>query len=42
MAREVRIGCAQTRPLATFGEAIVEARRIARDAVAAGAEAAPW
>ena len=38
MAREVRIGCAQTRPLATFDEAIEEARRIAGDAVAAGAE----
>ena len=38
MAREVRIGCVQTRPLATFDEAIEEARRIAGDAVAAGAE----
>jgi len=38
MAREVRIGCAQTRPLATFDEAVEEARRIAGDAVAAGAE----
>ena len=38
MAREVRIGCVQTRPLATFDEAIDEARRLASDAVAAGAE----
>ena len=38
MAREVRIGCLQTRPLATFDEAIAEARRLAGDAVAAGAE----
>ena len=38
MAREVRIGCVQTRPLATFDEAIEEARRLAGDAVAAGAE----
>ena len=38
MAREVRIGCAQTRPLATFDEAIEEACRLAGDAVAAGAE----
>ena len=38
MAREVRIGCVQSRPLATFDEAIAEARRIASDAVAAGAE----
>ena len=38
MAREVRIGCVQTRPLATFDEAIDEARRLAGDAVAAGAE----
>ena len=38
MAREVRIGCVQTRPLATFDEAIEEARRIAAGAVAAGAE----
>ena len=38
MAREVRIGCVQTRPLATFDEAIAEARRLAGDAVAAGAE----
>ena len=38
MPREVRIGCAQTRPLATFDEAIGEALRIAGDAVAAGAE----
>ena len=38
MAREVRIGCVQTRPLATFDEAIEEARRIAGDAIAAGAE----
>ena len=36
--REVRIGCVQTRPLATFDEAIEEARRLAGDAVAAGAE----
>ena len=38
MTREVRIGCVQTRPLATFDEAIEEARRLAGDAVAAGAE----
>ncbi len=38
MAREVRIGCVQSRPLATFDEAIKEARRIAGGAVAAGAE----
>lgn len=38
MAREVRIGCVQSRPLATFDEAIEEARRIAGDAVADGAE----
>ena len=38
MAREVRIGCVQSRPLATFDEAIEEARRIAGGAVAAGAE----
>ena len=38
MAREVRIGCVQTRPLATFDEAIEEARRLAAGAVAAGAE----
>ena len=38
MPREVRIGCVQTRPLATFDEAIEEARRLAGDAVAAGAE----
>ena len=38
MTREVRIGCAQTRPLATFDEAIEEARRLAGDAVAAGAD----
>ena len=38
MIREVRIGCVQTRPLATFDEAIEEARRLAGDAVAAGAE----
>ena len=38
MAREVRIGCVQTRPLATFDEAIEEARRLAGDAVTAGAE----
>ena len=38
MTREVRIGCVQTRPLATFDEAIDEARRLAGDAVAAGAE----
>ncbi len=36
--REVRIGCVQTRPLATFDEAIEEARRLAGGAVAAGAE----
>jgi predicted amidohydrolase len=38
VTREVRIGCLQTRPLATFDEAIAEARRLAGDAVAAGAE----
>ena len=38
MPSEVRIGCVQSRPLATFDEAIEEARRIAGDAVAAGAE----
>ena len=38
MTQEVRIGCVQTRPLATFDEAIEEARRLAGDAVAAGAE----
>ena len=38
MARQVRIGCVQTRPLATFDEAIEEARRLAGEAVAAGAE----
>ena len=38
MTREVRIGCAQTRPLATFDEAIEEALRLAGDAVVAGAE----
>ena len=38
MARQVRIGCVQTRPLATFDEAIKEARRLAGEAVAAGAE----
>ena len=38
MAREVRIGCVQTRPLATFDEAIEEARGLAAGAVAAGAE----
>ena len=38
MAREVRIGCVQTRPLATFDEAIHEARALALGAVAAGAE----
>ena len=38
MAREVRIGCVQTRPLATFDEAIDEARVLAGAAVAAGAE----
>ena len=36
--REVRIGCVQTRPLATFDEAVDEARRLASDAVASGAE----
>ncbi len=36
--REVRIGCVQTRPLATFEEAAGEALRLAGDAVAAGAE----
>ena len=38
MTREVRIGCVQSRPLATFDEAIGEARRLAGNAVAAGAE----
>ena len=38
MAREVRIGCVQSRPLATFDEAIAEALRLSGDAVAAGAE----
>ena len=38
MKREVRIGCVQTRPLATFDEAIEEARRLAGEAVGAGAE----
>ena len=38
MTREVRIGCVQTRPLATFDEAIEETRRLAGEAVAAGAE----
>ena len=38
MAREVRIGCVQTRPLATFDEAIEEARGLAAGAAAAGAE----
>ena len=38
MAREVRIGCVQTRPLATFDEAIEEARVLAAGAAAAGAE----
>ena len=38
MTREVRIGCLQTRPLATFDEAIEEARGLAAGAVAAGAE----
>lgn len=38
MTREVRIGCVQTRPLATFGEAIDEALRFSRRAAAAGAE----
>ena len=38
MAREVRIGCVQTRPLATFDEAIEEALRLSGGAVDAGAE----
>ena len=38
MTRKIRIGCVQSRPLATFDEAIEEARRLAGDAVAAGAE----
>ena len=38
MTREVRIGCVQSRPLATFDEAVDEARRLAGGAVAAGAE----
>ena len=36
--REVRIGCVQTRPLATFDEAAEEALRLAGEAAAAGAE----
>ncbi len=36
--REVRIGCVQTPALPTFDEAIEAARRLAGDAVAAGAE----
>ena len=38
MPREVRIGCVQTRPLATFDESIEEARGLGAGAVAAGAE----
>ena len=38
MAREVRIGCVQSRPLATFDEAIEEACRLAGNAVEAEAE----
>ena len=38
MARKVRIGCVQSRPLATFDEAIDEARRLAGEAVSNGAE----
>ena len=38
MTREVRIGCLQTRPVATFGEAAEEALRLAREAVMDGAE----
>ena len=38
MTREVRIGCVQTRPIATFDQAIDHAFRLASDAVAAGAE----
>ena len=38
MTREVRIGCVQTRPLATFDEAAEEALRLAGEAAAAGAE----
>ena len=38
MAREVRIGCVQSRPRATFDEAIEEARRLAGNAVEDGAE----
>ena len=38
MAREVRIGCVQSKPLATFDEAIEEARRLAGNAVESGAE----
>ena len=38
MARNIRIGCVQSRPLATFDEAIEEARHLAGGAVAAGAE----
>ena len=36
--RQVRIGCVQTPALATFDEAIEAARRLAADAVTAGAE----
>ena len=38
MTREVRIGCVQTKPLATFDEAIEEAHGLAAGAVADGAE----
>ena len=38
MAREVRIGCVQTRPRATFDEAIEEALQLGGAAVAAGAD----
>ena len=38
MGRSVRIGCVQTRPVATFTEAIDEAQRGAAAAVAEGAE----
>ena len=38
MTREVRIGCLQTRPVASFREATEEALRLAREAVMDGAE----
>ena len=39
MSREVRIGCLQTRPVATFGEAAEEALRLARESVESRAAA---